>query len=94
MAFARALSINEMFLKAINDAYFQRKKQGLIRNAWPKTDLQIIKMILGVQTVEEAIVQDLNDYEINKGCEEQDKFKFNGGQTPEERAQKEAMGSQ
>ena len=46
MAFDKDNTIYELFLKAILDAYYQRKKQGLIKNPWPKLDNSIIKLIL------------------------------------------------
>ena len=57
-AFAKNMTINELFLKAIEDAYYKRKKEKLLPYPWPKADLNMLKMILGVQTVEQIIVQD------------------------------------
>jgi hypothetical protein len=81
-AFAKDMTINELFLKAIEDAYYQRKKNGLLRNPWPKADLKMIKLILGGQTVEEAIVQDFENDELDKCCVGGGKFKFNNSNMP------------
>ena len=47
-AFAKDLTISELFLKAIEDAYYKRKNEKLLRNPWPKVDMNMIKVILGV----------------------------------------------
>lgn len=83
MAFSKDLTIYELFVKAINDAYYQRKKQGLLRNPWPKMDLTVLKMILGVNNVEDAIVWDLEHQELDKCCDDI-KMKGVAGDVPEE----------
>lgn len=64
-AFARDMTINELFLKAIEETYYKRKKEGLIAMPWPKANLHMLKLILGVQTVEKMIVDDFEHYEID-----------------------------
>ena len=46
-AFARSMTIHELFIKVIYESYYQRKKLGLILMPWPRVfKMGILKEIL------------------------------------------------
>ena len=46
-AFAKNMTIHELFIKVIYETYYKRKKQGLIAQPWPKVfKVGVLKNIL------------------------------------------------
>lgn len=46
MAFTKSMTVNELFLRTIQNSYEVLKRDGLIKNPWPKPNKNMIKIIM------------------------------------------------